>query len=95
MTAVEYLSGPAPGWFALDVMREGERRRDWVALMVDVDPDELKTCVCEFPALFYVHPKEYRPGSRKVQQRWLRIPGKPKNKDAAWDALENLLATRH
>ncbi len=95
MTAVDYLDCPAPGWFALDVMRESERKRDWVALMVDVDPDELKTCACEFPALFYVHPKEYRPGPRKAQQRWLRIPGKHRNKDAAWDALQNMLATRH
>jgi hypothetical protein len=26
---------------------------------------------------------------------WLRIPGKHRNRDAAWDALEALLATRH
>jgi len=29
-------------WFALDVMKNQERKWDWVALMVDVDPDDLK-----------------------------------------------------
>ena len=95
MAAIEYLDRPPAGWHALDVMKEHSRKRDWVALMVDVPPDDLKACACEFPALFYVHPKEYRPGSRKAQQRWLRIPGKHKNKDAAWDALQDILETRH
>jgi hypothetical protein len=95
MIAIEYLDRPAPGWFALDVVRREARKRDWVALMIDVHPDDLKTCACEFPALFYVHPKEYRPGPRKAQQRWLRIPGKHRNKDAAWDTLQELMATRH
>lgn len=90
------LDKPPAGWFPLDVMQEAEGRKGgWVALMIDVAPDDLKTCACEFPALFYVHPKEYRPGPRKAQQRWLRIPGKHRNKDAAWDALEVMLATRH
>jgi hypothetical protein len=35
--------------------------------MVDVDPDDLKKCACEFPALFYVNPKEYCPGYRRVR----------------------------
>jgi hypothetical protein len=26
---------------------------------------------------------------------WVRIPGKHRNQDAAWDALEALAATRH
>jgi hypothetical protein len=43
--------------------------------MVDVDPDDLKSCACDFPALFYVHPKDYLPGKRKARQRWLEIPG--------------------
>jgi hypothetical protein len=93
MTMLEYLDRPPAGWHALDVMKE--RERDWVALMIDVHPDDLKTCACEFPALFYVHPKTYRPGPRKAQQRWLRIPGKHRNKHAAWDALQDLLETRH
>lgn len=95
MSTVETLDLPPAGWHALDVMKEHGRKPDWVALMIDVHPDDLKTCACEFPALFYVHPKTYRPGLRKAQQRWLRIPGKYRNKDAAWGALENMIATRH
>ena len=77
-------------------MQEAEGRKGgWVALMIDVDPDDLKNCACEFPALFYVRPKEYRPGPRKAQQSWLRVPGMHKSKNAAWDALQNLLETRH
>ena len=59
---IEYIDRPPAGWFALDVMRKEARKWDWVALMVDVHPDDLKTCTCNFPALFYVHPKDYRPG---------------------------------
>ena len=29
--------------------------------MVDVDPDELKYCACDFPALFSVIPKNIAP----------------------------------
>jgi len=30
-----------------------------------------------------------------VQEAWLRIPGKHRSKEAAWDALRDLLETRH
>src|SRR5438094_6590490 len=71
---IEYLDRPQAGWFALDVMREKARKRDWVALMVDVDPDELKHCVCKI-AFLYVHPNEYRPdGSRTAREAWVRVP---------------------
>ena len=70
MTAIEQLDRRLAGWFVLDVMREKSRKWDWVALMVDVDPDDLKTCTCDFPALFYVHPNDYRPGDRIAHQRW-------------------------
>ena len=89
------LDLPPPGWFALDVMRTEARKWDWTALMVDVDPDELRICVCDFPALFYVHPKDYRPGGRTARQCWVRIAGKHRNRDAAWEALHNTMATRH
>ena len=95
MTAIEYLDRPPSGWFALDVMRKEARKWDWVALMVDVNPDDLKTCTCDFPALFYVHPKDYRPGERRARQCWVLIPGKHRNWDAAWDALQDTMATRH
>ena len=77
MTAIEYLDRPPPGWFVLDVMRKESRKWDWAALVVDVDPDDLKN----------------RPWA--VHQSWVRIPGKHRNRDDAWDALENLIATRH
>jgi hypothetical protein len=96
MTAdIAALDRPPPGWFALDVMRKNERKWDWVALMVDVHPDDLKTRTCAFPALFYVHPKDYRPGSRTTRQCWVLVPGKHRNWEAAWDALHELMATRH
>jgi hypothetical protein len=92
-----YLDRPPEGWFLLDVMRARSRSWSWVALMVDVDPDELKRCHSQGVALLYVHPDEYRPdpNGRVVREAWLRIPGKFRNKDAAWDALEDMLATRH
>ena len=77
MTAIEYLDRPPHGWFVLDVMRKVARRRDWVALMVDVHPDDLRTSTYDYG------------------QCWVRIPGKHKNRDAAWDALQDMMATRH
>ena len=58
MPAIEYLDRPPAGWFALDVVRKEARKWDWVVLMVDLHPDDLKTCACDFPALFYVRPKD-------------------------------------
>jgi hypothetical protein len=75
--AIEYLDRPALGWFALAVMRKEARKWNWVALMIDVHPDD-------FPALY-----------RTARQCWVRIPGKHRNEDAAWDALQELMATRH
>lgn len=95
MTGVEYAPKPPAGWFILDVMRREDRGRDWVALMIDVNPDDLSTCVCEFPALFYVHPNDYRPGSRSARQCWVRIVGRHRSRDAAWTALEDMMAPRH
>lgn len=94
---IEYLDCLTPRWLVLDVMRAGNssRGRSWVALMVDVDPNDLKTCVCEFPTLLYVHPDEHRPSTRIAHQRWFRIPGKYRNRDAAYDALEEMMQTRH
>ena len=76
------LQGDPTEWFVLDVLREKPPKWDWLALMVDVDPDDLKNCACDFPALFYVHPKEYRPGSRIARQCYVRISGKHRNDDA-------------
>lgn len=91
----EYLNRLAPGWFALDVMREEPRKWDWVALMVDVDPDDLKHCACDFPALFYVYSADYRPGDRVARQCLFRIPGKHRGSGSAWHALQDAMAQRH
>jgi hypothetical protein len=42
MTAKEYLDRPPPGWFVLEIMQQRLRGRDWVALVIDVDPEELR-----------------------------------------------------
>jgi hypothetical protein len=91
---LKFLDSPPPGcWFALAVLRKDGRKWDWVALMVDVDPDDLENC--EFPALFYVHPKDYRPEGRIARQCWVLVPGKHRNEDAAWEAIQDLIETRH
>jgi hypothetical protein len=87
---IEYLDRPAPGWFVLTVTREKPRKWDWVALMIDVDPEDLKNCACDFPARFWIHPDDHRPGHRVAHQRWLRIPGKHRNDESAWRALEGM-----
>jgi hypothetical protein len=93
MTAIiEYLDQPPPGWFVLDVMpaKEG-RTRDWVALMVDVHPDEYAAAVrSAFRRWDGVDKLEVA-----VRECWLRVPGKYKDRDAAWDAALDLMATRH
>jgi hypothetical protein len=71
---IKYLHRPPPGWFVLDVMREKARKQDWVALMVDVDPDELEHCTA---------------------RAWVCVTGKHRNRDDAWDALQDTLETRH
>jgi hypothetical protein len=90
------IDKPPTGWFALDVTKTGSARKwDWVALMIDVHPDDLKYCLCKI-AWLYVHPNDYQPdGSRTAQEAWVRIPGKHRTKAAAWDALQDLLSTRH
>jgi hypothetical protein len=90
----EYLAQPPADWFVLDVMRCDGRGRDWSALMVDVHPNDLKNCACEFPALFYVDPNDYRPGKRAAHQCWVQIAGKHRSRTAAWHALQDMMATR-
>jgi len=38
---------------------------------------------------------DYPQAGRKGREGWLHIPGKHSNRDAAWDALEDMTATRH
>lgn len=95
MSTIEYLDRPPAGWFAIDVMKVDDRRKwDWCALMIDAHPDDLKNCRCKV-AWLYIDPREYRPGSRTAREAYVRVPGKHRNKEAAWDALQEMLATRH
>ena len=38
----ECLDRPPAGWFPFTVMRKAARKWDWVAVMIDMPPDELK-----------------------------------------------------
>jgi hypothetical protein len=95
MKMVQYLDQPPVGWFVLDIKRSGPRAWDWVALMIDIDPDEMQNCFCEFPARFYVHPNDYSPESRITRQCWVRVAGKHRNRGAARDALKAMMTMLH
>jgi len=58
---------PPPGWFVLDIMRKETRKWNWAALMVDVEPTNLKYCHCDFPTILYVDPAEYDPAERRTR----------------------------
>jgi hypothetical protein len=45
MTAIKYLERVTAGWFVLDVMRKEARSSSWVALLLDVEPDDFKAGV--------------------------------------------------
>jgi hypothetical protein len=77
---IEYFDQPPSGWFALAVMRRTCRGWDWVALMVDVDPDT---------DVFQVW------GRRKVSECYVLIPGKHRSRASACNSLENMMLTRH
>jgi hypothetical protein len=77
--ATEYLDRLPVGWFVLDVMRTEWRSWDWVALIVDANPD------CDD----FTGPRPWDLAC------WIRIPGKHGNRDAAWEALGDLISTRH
>jgi hypothetical protein len=98
MATIPHLDVPPPGWYALDVVPRKEARAgvltEWVALVVDVHPDELKHCQCKI-AMLYVDPNEHRPGNHVAREAWLRIPGRHRSKQAAWSALQGLMQTRH
>ncbi|TAH67636.1 MAG: hypothetical protein EWM45_06650 [Rhodopseudomonas palustris] len=89
------LDKPPAGWHVLSVARSASRSRDWLALMISVDPADLKNCECDFPAKLWVHPKEYRPGPRRALQCWVRVPGKHRSESAAFEAAETMAAVKH
>jgi hypothetical protein len=77
MTEIEYHDRPPAGWFVLEIMQQRVRGREWIALLIDVDPED------------------YRAKYRSPHSCWVRIAGKHKSRNAAWDALEGMMATRH
>jgi hypothetical protein len=73
MTKTVTLDRPPPDWFVVEIMRRQSRAADWVALMIDVPPDE------------------YAQGRPSTQRGvFVRIPGKHRNRDHAWNALGRL-----
>jgi hypothetical protein len=74
----QYLDHPPADRFVLDVMKKESRKWDWVALMIDIEPEIFKSCAWV-----------------KARSALFRIPGKHRNRDLAWDALEEVIATRH
>jgi hypothetical protein len=97
-TPIEYrdLTPSDRGWHPVDVLRAKDNRKwDWVALLVDVPLDQMKNCVLGVEFM-WVDPDEYRPDPSCVAREvWVRIPGKHRNQDLAWDALQDLMAMRH
>lgn len=94
-TRIEYLDRPAAGWFPLAVTKASGagRKWDWCVLMIDVHPDELKHCHCKV-AWLYVHPDDYNPTPGRVaQEAWVRLPGKYRDKEAAWDAALDFIVS--
>jgi hypothetical protein len=77
---MDYLDHPPAGWFVLDVLRERSRSWDWGVLMVDYDPDHIESLFTR---------------SAPPRSCFVRIPGKHRDRDAAWDAFEAMTATRH
>ena len=54
-------------------------------------PDELKHCLCK-TAFLYVLPNDYKPVSGRVaQEAWVRVPGKHRNKEVAWEAAQDMV----
>ena len=53
---------------------------------------DLKYCYCDLPAILYVDPAEYDPAERQAHQCWVDIPGKHRNRKAAWDAIHDSMA---
>jgi hypothetical protein len=77
----KFLDQMPTGWFVLNVMPLEEDGRDWCALVTDVDPDT------DDLSWWLRDPTN--------DNTFVRIPGQHETWEAARDALEDLLATRH
>ena len=86
----EYLDRLPDGSFVL-LMRTEARKWDWVAWVIDPHT----YCIYADAAELGVDPIVPKDERKAQQCRPLRIPGKHRNRDAAWAALEAMIATRH
>jgi hypothetical protein len=76
MSALKCLDRVPAGWFVLNVMRTKGLKWDWVALISDVDIDDLKNCVViSLARLLFVHPDDYRAGNSCVAAGLASHPG--------------------
>jgi hypothetical protein len=48
-------------------------------------------------AALMVHPDDFwdHDSPAPARQGWFRIPGRYRSRDAAWDAIRDMMATRH
>jgi hypothetical protein len=95
--SLETLDRAPPGWFVVTLTRAKSRGWDWVALMVNVDPDEMKNCSFfrDSVSFLWINPSEHRPCPRMVSECWVRIPGKHRSGESAERALEGKISTHH
>jgi hypothetical protein len=81
--SIEILDRPPLGWFLLEVRRKTKRQWDWVALVGNIDPESEAF-------------REWQEKGRGLcHLEWVRIPGKHRTLEAAWEAFGDLTATRH
>ena len=75
----EYFDRPPPGWFVLDVMRRS-MDSNW-----------------DWSALMVSVDPNDPDDLKRIQSRggFVRIPGKHRSRNAAWDTLDAMMATRH
>ncbi len=93
-----FIDRPPVGWHASYVTKADDSGNgDWVALLIDVPVDQLKYCrsrIARDCTSIRVSTDRTQAALR-ARQAFVRVPGKHRSKDAAWAALEDLLATRH
>jgi len=70
---------PDGDWYVLSICKRTARGREWVALLIDVDPES----------------EDWPQGCRKSRECWFNIPGRHKDRDAAWQAMADACETRH
>lgn len=77
----EFVVQPPAGWFVLDVLPKGDEWEEGAEV--------------EWAAIMIdIDPDDHRRG-REAQGCFVNIPGRHGDKDAAWEVLDDMLATRH